>query len=325
MAQPSLGPYDPSAYAPITAGFLPPDDAFAQAAPPTGPDDDPLVNPDAQGIAGWMHRLGGVLRRGWPLLLAIFALTQLLPTLLFKLMVVLGVAGLQATDVTMLVRDSASLLAAALTALLVYSLVVVTVRMFGYAAATYVAVRQADHQTVTFGAALRFGLRRFVGLTVWHLLAYLVVGGVGVLAVSCFAQIGSYFGLLPALLLSAYLFFSVALLGPAYLFERRRPMSRSRTLTHERFGRTLGRLSLIGLLLLAGAVIEPVLAVLVVTAHLDETLPYGVPDLGITLLVGLVSLPLTLVEFSGILISYAEARAFEDNRVRTALLAAELG
>ncbi|MDI1465810.1 hypothetical protein QEZ54_33045 [Catellatospora sp. KI3] len=324
MGQPSLGPYDPAAYAPITDGFLPPDDAFAQAAPVTGAEDDPLVNPAAQGVAGWTHRVGGVLRRGWPLLLGIFALTQLLPSLLFKLLVVLGATGVDPAELALLARRRGELMDVLMTTLLVYSLVVVTVRMLGYAAATYVAVRQADHQPVGFGSALLFGLRRFVPLSLWHLLAYLLIGAACIMAVSCFGQLDTYFGLLIALLLAAYLYFSVAFLGPAYLFERKRAMSRSRTLTHGRFGRTLGRLSLLGLLLLAVAVLEPVLAVLAVAAGLDEALPYGVPDLCITLVVGLVSLPLTMIQFGGVLVSYAEARASEDPRMRTSVLAAEL-
>ncbi|GHJ46351.1 hypothetical protein Cs7R123_36930 [Catellatospora sp. TT07R-123] len=322
MLGPVSDPYDPDTQTPELIGYLPPAEAFV----PVGGDEDPLVNPVVDGMAGWAHRVGGVLRRGWPVLLGLFALTQLLPSLVFKVLVVYGVTGVHGIGPLSRVADSSVLVTSMAQTSLVALVLLLAPRMLGYAAAAYAAVRQADAQPVTFGGALRYGLRRFVGLTVWHVAAVALVGIVFYVLLCCSVQAAqSWLGLLPAVLLAAYLCLCVAFLGPAYLFERAAPMTRSRTLTHARFWPTTGRLVPLGLVSLLGLVLDSLLARLAVMAQLTDVLPVAVLDVAVSLVAGLVLLPLSVVQFSGVLVAYAEARGHTGELVRTSLLAAELG
>ncbi|MFD0594855.1 hypothetical protein ACFQZ4_22725 [Catellatospora coxensis] len=264
MSEPIPNPYDAGEPLPSEQGFRPPDEAYRAAMPDFGPEHDPLVNPEAQGFGGWSYRVGGVLRRSWRQLLVIFALTHLLPTVVFGVLLVAGVVAGTSFDLTSLSRSDMvdELIATLLATVLVYVVVVLLLQMLGYAAATHLATRQAAGLPVTVGEAMRYGLRRMLGLAAWHVLAYLLVA-IGVIAVAaCCVQIASLLGLIPMIIVAVYLTLVIALLGPAFLFERGGPLRRSGTLLHAAFWPTTGRLLLLGLTLIAGSVIEQMLGAL---------------------------------------------------------------
>lgn len=325
MAEPTPNPYDAGGPLPPDRGFRPPDEAYREAMPDYGPEHDPLVNPTTQGFSGWTFRVGGVLRRGWQQLLVVFALTHLLPTVVFGVLLLAGVFAGGGFDLTGLARTGMSeeLVAGLLATVAAYVVVVLLLQMLGYAAATHLATRQAAGLPVTVGEAMRYGLRRMLGLTAWHVLAYLLVG-LGVVAVAaCCVQISSLLGLIPVLLVGGYLTLVISLLGPAFLFERGSPLRRSSTLLHAAFWPTTGRLLLIGLTLLAGAVIEQMLSAVGAVFVPDDGTALVVVAGGVTLLGAIVDVPLKMVLFSGILITYAERRGAE-GAVSTGRLVEEL-
>ncbi|GAA2400507.1 hypothetical protein Cme02nite_59790 [Catellatospora methionotrophica] len=258
MPEPIPNPYDAGGPLPPDGGFRPPDEAYRVAMPDLGPAHDPLVNPAEQGFGGWAWRVGGVLRRGWRQLLAVFALTHLLPTVVFGGLTVAGLLGGATIDLNGVIRARSSdgVLTALLATLAAYVVVVLLLQMLGYAAATHLATRQAAGLPVTVGAALRHGLRRMLGLTAWHVLAYLLVGIAVVAVAACCVRTAELLGVIPVLLVAAYLILMIALLGPVFLFEGGNPLRRSRDLLHSAFWPTTGRLLLLGLALIAGSVIE---------------------------------------------------------------------
>jgi hypothetical protein len=326
MSEPTPNPYDAGEPLPSEQGFRPPDEAYRAATPDFGPEHDPLVNPAVQGFSGWTYRVGGVLRRGWSQLLVIFALTHLLPTVVFGVLLVAGVIAGGGFDLSILGRSDMAeeLIATLLATVAAYVVVVLLLQMLGYAAATHLATRQAAGLPVTVGEAMRYGLRRMLGLTLWHVLAYLLVG-LGVVAVAaCCVQIASLIGVIPVLLVGGYLMLVIALLGPAFLFERGSPLRRSSTLLHNAFWPTTGRLLLLGLTLFAGSVIERMLSAIgtAVVPPGDTAVAVAVTG-GVTLLAAVIEIPLTMVLFSGILITYAERRGAEDT-VSTRRLVDEL-
>jgi hypothetical protein len=154
------------------------------------------------------------------------------------------------------------------------------------------------------------------------LLSCLVVG-IGVVAVAaCCFRVASLLGVIPVAVVAAYLTMVVALVGPAFLFERRGPLRRSSSLLHAAFWPTAGRLLLLGLTLAAGSFLENALGWLVIALDLDPQ-PTALLSIGATLTAAVVDVPLTMVLFSGILITYAERRGAEDT-VSTARLVEEL-
>lgn len=326
MSEPTPNPYDAGEPLPSEQGFRPPDEAYRVAVPDFGPEHDPLVNPAVQGFSGWSYRVGGVLRRSWRQLLVIFALTHLLPTVVFGVLLVGGVAVGTSFDLSGIGRPDMveELLTTVLATVIGYVVVVLLLQMLGYAAATHLATRQAAGLPVTVGEAMRYGLRRMLGLAAWHVLAYLLVA-IGVIAVAvCCLKTTSLFGLIPIALVSVYLILVIALLGPAFLFERGNPLRRSSTLLHSAFWPTTGRLLLLGLTLIAGSVIEQMFSgVGTAVVPPGDTAMALVVAGGTTLLGAVMEVPLTMVLFSGILITYAERRGAEDT-VSTRQLVEEL-
>ncbi|TDB73464.1 hypothetical protein [Micromonospora sp. KC723] len=279
-----------------------------------GNPNDPLVNPPYAGVGGWFARCAGAVRRGWPLLLPLLFLTQVLPSLTISL-VTLGLSpsveeqSLPADGSLPegFFRDLAVLGAAVVVLALLSSLV----QCVGWAGGTWVVTRQAAGEPVAFGGALRYGLRRAPGLWGWQLLVSLLV-----LAGSCFF-------LLPGV----YLAFALALAGPVYLFERQSPIGRSFRFFHDRLGLVLGRVGLVALAMLLGVGIGAVLEEI-------ATAPFGLDPLAspgsavavlvLVLVAGVLTLPFQLVQLVGLLATYAEQRA-QEGPVDAARLAAELG
>ncbi|QGN46598.1 hypothetical protein GKC29_06925 [Micromonospora sp. WMMC415] len=277
---------------------------------------DPLVTPPGGGLEGWFNRCLGAVRRGWRLLLPIVLLTQVLPAVVIAIVTYAtdpsaewAAAG---TDDPAALPDGfgadvATLFAVTLGAVVVFGLV----QSLGWAAGTWVITRQAAGEGVGLAGALRYGLRRALGLWGWSLLMGLLIG------------IGVCFCVLPGV----YLAFALSLAGPVYLFERQAPIGRSFRMFHDRLGLVLGRVVLIAAVVLmvtvAAGVIEAVAAAPLGTA------PLGSPGtaLGIFAVVtitALLSLPAHLAQQVGLVVTYAEQRAHEAP-VNAGRLAAELG
>jgi hypothetical protein len=100
-----------------------------------------------------------------------------------------------------------------------------------------------------------------------------------------------------------------AMVGPAYLFERRNALARSFGLLHDAPGRMTGRLLLVGLVYVAISAMPE--AAGAVPGILPDALPQ-VPVQAVTaLIVAAVETVGLMVVFAGILITYAERRGDE--------------
>ncbi|NJP31523.1 hypothetical protein [Micromonospora thermarum] len=277
---------------------------------------DPLVTPPGAGLEGWFNRCRGAVRRGWRLLLPIVLLTQVLPAAVIAILTYAADpsaewAATGADDPTALPpgfgADVATLVAVSLGGAVLFGLV----QSLGWAAGTWVITRQAAGESVGLAGALRYGLRRALGLWGWTLLMGLLIG------------VGVCFCVLPGI----YLAFALSLAGPVYLFERQAPIGRSFRMFHDRLGLVLGRVALIAAVVVVVTVVAGVIESLA-TAPLGAT-PLGSPGtaLGIVVVVtltALLSLPAHFAQQVGLVVTYAEQRAHEAP-VNAARLAAELG
>ncbi|WP_204036199.1 hypothetical protein, partial [Micromonospora qiuiae] len=300
--QPPYGWYHPAGY-----GFYP-----AHGVDPS----DPLVTPPGAGIGGWFTRCADAVRRGWRLLLPILLLTQVLPA------AALSVLGL-AVDPSgrweaQLTSDADALppgflvdLTAFMGLLIGGSLLLGLVQCVGWAAGTWVIARQAAGEPTDLGAALRYGLRRALGLWGWLIIFTLIMA------------IGFCLCFLPGV----YAAFALAMAGPVYLFERRDPISRSHRMLRDRLGLLLGRVALV-------IAVVVVVSVLGGVAESLGLVPFGVAPftspgatVGAVLVIGaaaLLALPAHVAQLVGLVVAYAEQRAHE-GPVNSAQLAAELG
>ncbi len=321
MPDPAADPFGPDLPSSTPdQGFLPPDEAYRQAAPMFTAETDPLVNPAEQRFGGWAHRVGLVLRRSWRPLATIFLITHALPAIVFAALALGGAVGLDALQVQQALvaaggRDQ--LIGVLIATVLAYLVVVLLAQMLGYAAATYHATRQAAGLTVSIGESLRYGLRRFVGLSAYQVVAY-VIAGLGTAAVAmCCVGAADFVGLVPAALVYAYLAMATALVGPAFLFERGGAIGTSFRLFHAAFWPTAARLILLGLTILASSFTEVMISSigewLVTTLGSALAMPVAVSGGVVS---ALVEVPLTMLLFSGILITFAE-RLGADRGVRT--------
>lgn len=311
MSQPAPDPHEAGV---PDQGFLPPDAAYQAAARSAAAADDPLVNPPEQGIAGWAHRTGMLLRRSARPLAVIFTLTHALPAVAFSLLVRAIAPDLLAYDLRLFSEGAYERLLGALIVVgLAYFLAVLLPQLLGYAAATYHATRQAAGLTVSIGQSLRYGLRRLLGLAGYQLVAYALVGvAVGAVAMCCVGA-ADYLGLVPTALVYAYLAMATALVGPAYLFERRNAIAESFRLFHDALWPNAARLLLLGLTLLASAFVGEMVGEIGrwTTAALGVTTGAPLITLSTAVLGAAVEVPLTMLLFSGVLITYAERLAAE--------------
>ena len=300
--------------------FLPPDSAYAQAVEWNWAT-DPLTNGPGLGVNGWFQRIVGVFKRSWKSLAAIFAVTQLAPTIFFAVLGVLASAWFfvplqkEFVDATVDGRDpnfdvvgSTANVGFIGLVLLLAVIVLAFVQAAGYGAATYTATRQAAGLPVTLGESLAYGLRRCAGLTGWTF----VVGLLGVL------------GLLACILPVFYVVAATALVGPIYLFERTSPISRSFKIFHNNLGRILGRLALIVVIYYGGAIVVGILRQIADVALGSTDPTVALPTaIGVSVAGAILTLPLIMFLFVGILLTYAEQRANE-GPTPAAQLAAEL-
>ncbi|MEU5530451.1 hypothetical protein ABZ744_26305 [Micromonospora chersina] len=276
---------------------------------------DPLVTPPHAGVGGWFSRCGGALRRGWRQLLPIMLLTQTVPA---AVIAVLSLA-FAPTDQPATGPDGAPALPdgyfehifAFYGVVLLAALTFGPLQSTGWAAGTWVVARQAAGEPVGVGAALRYGLRRALGLWGWTLV------------VSLLMTVGACFCLLPGL----YAAFAFALFGPIYLFERQEPIGRAWRMFHQRFGMVLGRVALVMCALIAAAVLDGVLGAV-------NQLAFGVDPMGapgtaagavaVAVVGAVLATPAYLAQLVGLVAAYAEQRA-QEGPVNAARLAAELG
>lgn len=286
--------------------YLPPPSAYGPAVERFTLENDPLVNDTViAGVGGWFTKLFAVIRRSWKLLLPIFLITHLVPSLITAML------GLGIGAAAMSFSRSAAEVGGAVLLLVVVLLPLILVAMsVGYAAATYAATREAAGLPVGLAEALRYGLRRCLGLTGWLFLTGLLVGGVIVIVSFCALSVLNYIGVLIALPLTAYGLMASSMVGPVYLFERQGPIRRSFQLLHAAFGKMFGRLLLVALTFLIGSAVEQAF-----TSGVNQVGAVG-ETLAVATVIGMVisaavQLPLTIIQFAGILVTYAERRGDE--------------
>ncbi|MFF0720270.1 hypothetical protein [Micromonospora sp. NPDC003816] len=276
----------------------------------------PLVNPPGAGVGGWYARCVGALRRGWSLLLPIVLLTQVLPAVVLAVLAL--VIDPTARWEEQLADDSSALPSGFWADSLVWvgslfgaGLIASLVQCVGWAAGTWVIARQAAGTPVDLGAAMRYGVRRALGLWGWTLLFGMIV----------------LFGLCLCFLPGIYAVFALAMVGPVYLFERDNPIGRSHQMLRQRLGLLLGRLALvIGAVIavsLVAAAIEQVGLLLIGTGPM-ETRTVTAGTVVVTVLAALLTLPGQLAQLVGLVVTYAEQRGHE-GPVNDAQLAHELG
>ncbi|MBM0279624.1 hypothetical protein, partial [Micromonospora tarensis] len=307
---PGAGPYGGQPWYPgPPGGWYPPGYGFDPA--------DALVTPPGAGLGGWFGRCGGALRRGWRQLVPIMLLTQVLPAAVLSV-ISLGVdpsanwaAEAEANPTAVLPDNFLAEVVSLLAVLVGGSLLVGLVQSVGWAAGSWVITRQAAGQPASLESALRYGLRRALGLWGWTLLVSLLVG------------VGLCFCVLPGI----YLLFALSMAGPAYLFERRNPIGRSFRMFHDRLGLLLGRVAVVALAVIIGSLIPGVLEGVGTSAF--GTDPFASPGtaVGAVVVIGItavLALPAHLAQLIGLLLTYAEQRAHEAP-VNSAGLAAELG
>ncbi|PZG12271.1 hypothetical protein C1I95_26155 [Micromonospora craterilacus] len=258
----------------------------------------------------------GAVRRGWRLLLPIVALTQVLPAAVLSLFVLAVDSSARweaelASDTAVLPAAFWADMSALLGVLFGGTLVFLLVQCVGWAAGTWVIARQAAGQPTDLGTALRYGLRRALGLWGWSLVFELLI------------LVGFCFCFLPGI----YAMFALAMAGPVYLFERSDPIGRSHRMLRNRPGLVLGRVALVLLAVigvsLAASMVESV-AVLPLGAAPLETPGTAVAAVLTIAVTALLALPAHLAQLVGLVVAYAEQRAHE-GPVNSAQLAAELG
>ncbi|MGI5524224.1 hypothetical protein ACQEUX_25250 [Micromonospora sp. CA-259024] len=329
---PGVGPYGggyPPGVGPYGGGYPPGAGPYGgqpwYPGPPVGwyppgyglDPNDPLVTPPGAGLGGWFNRCGGALRRGWRQLLPIMLLSQVLPAAVLSV-ISLGVdpsanwaAQAEANPNAVLPDNFAAELGSLLVVLVGGSLLVGLVQAVGWAAGSWVITQQAAGQPAGLESALRYGLRRALGLWGWTLLISVLVG------------IGVCFCVLPGI----YLAFALSMAGPVYLFERRNPIGRSFRMFHDRLGLLLGRVALVALAVIVGTLIPGFLEGVGTSAFGVDPLASPGAAVGAVAVIGVtaaLALPAHLAQMIGLLVTYAEQRAHEAP-VNTAGLAAELG
>ncbi len=198
--------------------------------------DDPLVPPPGSPLGYLFNKITQIAGRSWRSVLLIVFLASGLPTALIEFVywVSYGYAGFGSRTPGRLddVSDGRLLLGGVITfgVALALSFVVVA----GWAAAVWALTVEASGERATLGAAFTFGFSRVLSLWVWAL------------AVSLIVAVGTVCLVLPGI----YLAVALSLFAMVVIYEPGlNPISRSFKLTHLSFGRTLGRVLLLGLVI----------------------------------------------------------------------------
>lgn len=305
-------PYQPGDQPPVvpTGGYQVP-----QAGPDPGGFGGPaVVDPLTPGpyptFDGWVRRVARTVGRAFGPGLAILAICTLVPTVLVGGVTVwfqeTRLTGL--TNVTpgqRLTSEQLTTMLAQLTGFLgvdlAASAVAAVATSIGWVAVLRLMADQAAGRPASIGAALRYGVRRGPLLWGWYLLAYLVV----------------MVGLCACVVPGVYLVLALSMIAPIVVFERGEPaFTRSFRLVHSNFWPTVGRLLLLGLAVgvvtyLISCVFGAATGVgagLTAPTHQPGTLALVVD----VLFSALLSLPITLVEVAGVLVTYAELRGRQE-------------
>ncbi len=317
-------PYEPQDPV-VPQGYLPPANVYNQPVQAGLDPNDPLINPPHTGIGGWFTRIGWLFQRSWKSMLAIFAITHILPLVGFAAIgVVAALAAGESTMAWLAAQSQADpdtigsselpdWLGFGLGTLIVVIVVLVVLfmimQMAGYAAATYAATREATGQQVRLGEALGYGFRRSLGLFGWQIVVILLI----------------FAGVIACVLPAFYVYAATALFGPIYLFEKRSPIGRTFSIFNNNLGRVLGRLAII----LAATVVVSLISngfstfgELATNSSTDPTLVIGAAVVS-SMISLVIELPLTMFTFAGILLTYTEQRGYEAP-VNSGQLAAEL-
>lgn len=268
--------------------------------------DDPLVAPPYGGVNAWFARIVGVVRRGWRPILLILLVTQVVPATVLALgsLAYLDtfnsspLFGPEADSLTQAEADAAlrdlfGSIAVFVGVVLFAAVVLSLLQAAGYAAATWLMVRQAAGEPAGVGPAFRYGARRMFGLWGWTLLSGLIITA----------------GVCLCFLPSIYFAYALSLAGPVYLFERRNPIGRSWRLTHANSA-VLGRIAIIAAVVVGGSMLVSV-GQQVVLAISGETQVLSPLTVTLTVAVVLASLPATLVQVVSLVVTYAEQRVRE--------------
>jgi hypothetical protein len=319
-------PPPPSGNLPPSSGYLPPPDAYLLPGQPGPNPFDPLVNPPFAGIGGWFSRMSAVFQRSWKSIAAVFAVTHLVPAIALAVLGAIGTATILLPWQREVMRSAetgedprfstlASPLFGFIGVVLVAVLLLGILQAAGYAAGTYAVTREAAGVATPMSDVLRYGFRRCLGLFGWNFLSGLLI----------------FVGALACILPGFYVVAATALVGPIYLFERRTPIGRSFSIFNNNLGRVLGRLAMILLIAIGGSIVastvENVLNLMINgTGTISTVGPADVSVVGSAVVAGIgavLGLPFTMIEFVGILLTYAEQRGHE-GPATTGTLAAEL-
>ncbi|MEU8002042.1 hypothetical protein AB0B66_12835 [Catellatospora sp. NPDC049111] len=310
-----------------SSGFLPPDDAFP-AERASGP--EVLVNLPGDGLAGWSRKVVGVLRRGWQQQLAIFTITHALPSFVLYALAVVGLLALWNSDVARAAAVDDALAEKLVVRILIVvglmMLMALPLRLLGYAAATWSAVRQAAGLPAQLSRALWFGLRRVPVMFAWSLVAYVLTFVVVFLVLLCFASAFSVAGLVPAVIVLGYLMMITGMVGPAVLFEHRRPLVRAFDTVNNAFWPTVVRLAVPGVVLFLAyrynQVIDGAATMSGFAGTIGERAGFAFAAVAAS---AALELPVAMLLFPTVLVTYVERRAVAAPNLRTPHLLDELG
>lgn len=308
-----------------SGGYVPPVDA-SPAEVASGR--EVLVNVPGEGLLGWARNAAGVLRRGWRQQAVLFALTHVSTGLVLYLL--LKVAQL-AFGRTELAADALTDAQASVQSFMVMygaevglMLFALPARLLGYSAATWTAVRQAAGLPAPVGHALRYAMGRLPVMFAWQTLAYVLIGtAMLTMVLTCVSMFGP-FGYLPTVVVLLYGMTIVGMLGPAVLLERRKPLQRAFDLVNNAYWATSVRLALPGAALAAVFWLtrfDPG----TLTAAFGDPLTGQIALLATALLAAGLELPVAMLLFPAVLVTYAERRAVDSPTLRTGDLLRELG
>lgn len=272
----------------LPAGYRVPPGRPGWQLNPTGwqdvaaPGPDPLVPRD--GFGDWWNKLFAVVGRSWRSLVPLYLAS--LPLSLLAVLAVVPLADRIGRGGNLRVGGAA--LAARLGVLALSVLLGLVVSTVVKGASAWVITHDAAGEPTSWGAAVRFGLRRFWSFVGWSLATGIVT------ALSVLACV------LPAVWLGVI--FGSVLTG-VVAFERGDTWGRCFALAKGAWWALLGRILIVGVLgLVVGSIVQAVTRGLVSS---DAT----VAVIGATLVGGFLRLPMDLLGASAAVVTYAERRA----------------
>lgn len=259
---------------------------------------DPLVTPPGAGVGAWWARILATVAGTWRTLLPLAVVGVGVPSALFNgvnQIVVSRAIEPVAPDATP--EEAFAALSDLLPALgfaLIGSLVLTVFTSLVWASAAWIIARWGAAQPVALGPAVSYGVRRLPRVLGWGLVVALIV------------LVGTCLCFLPGL----YFAFALSTALSVAVFESANPVSRSWRLTHARFGTALGRILIVAAVFLVPTIVVAIIEDVVLSAVGVEAAA-GAAGFLIALVFTLVSSPLYVLLWVGLLVTYAELRAWE--------------